>query len=62
MEIEREEDQWEDKARTAIALFAMRSTLTVAMEDGVFKDKDEVRAKLLLQNVKARIEEMKDVQ
>lgn len=45
-----------DPAREVVALFAMRSTLLTAMEDGVFREGDEERARGLLVKIRIRIE------
>lgn len=55
-ELEHELSTGHDPAREVIALFAMRSTLLTAMEDGVFKEADEDKARDLIIRIRTRIE------
>lgn len=55
-EMEHELNTGADPAREVVALFAMRATILTAMEDGVFREADEERARQLMVRIRARIE------
>ena len=55
-ELEHEMATGADPAREVVALFAMRSTLLTALEDGVFREGDDEKARELLIKMRIRIE------